>query len=252
MERLVLKGVCRNFGGLKAVSDVSLSTKAGEIFGIIGPNGAGKTTLFNVIAGLYPPSSGEVRLEDSDISGLSPHDIARRGLARSFQSPRLFMGDTVRVNLARAAAFASISSPFGFVLRRSNREHKADLGEIAETIGLAHLLDTGAGSLSYGQQKILGIGLAVATGPTILLMDEPAAGLNPTEKVVMMELISRLRQSNSIDILVIEHDMKLMMGVCDRIAVLNQGKLIAVGSPAEIQANATVIEAYLGPQHEPA
>ncbi|WP_449415825.1 ABC transporter ATP-binding protein [Ochrobactrum teleogrylli] len=251
MERLVLKNVCRNFGGLKAVADVSLSTMVGEIFGIIGPNGAGKTTLFNVIAGHFPPSSGEVFLEKAIISSLSPHEIARQGLGRSFQSPRLFMSDTVMANLQRASTFASISSPLGLLFRNANRIIESDVSEIASTIGLQNLLNVKAGSLSYGQQKVLGIGLAIATCPKILLMDEPAAGLNPTEKLAMMALISKLRQDKGIDILVIEHDMKLMMGVCDRIAVLNQGRLIAIGTPAEIQSNETVIEAYLGPQHVP-
>lgn len=250
MERIVLQNVSRNFGGLKAISDVSLTTRSGEIFGIIGPNGAGKTTLFNLIAGHYKPSSGRVLLDAKDVSGRAPHEIASRGLARSFQMPRLFKTDTVHENLLRAQKFGVIPAPWALIGKSRSRVNNSSPERIAEMVGLSDLLGAQAGSLAYGLQKALGIGLALATNPTILLMDEPAAGLNPSEKNGMSHLIARLGREIGIDIVVIEHDMKLVMGICDRIAVLNRGRLIALASPAEIQANADVIEAYLGPDHE--
>lgn len=251
---LALSGVSRNFGGLRAVSDMSFETTRGEIFGVIGPNGAGKTTLFNVIAGVHPASGGRIRFHDKDITGSSSDQVSRLGIARTFQATNVFKDESVTENLRRGALFGEIYSPLAFLHRRfTSRATVAaapDVREIAAFIGLADEMYKPAGSLAYGLQKILGVGMALMQRPRLMLMDEPAAGLNPTEKATMAELIARLRDERGIDVLVVEHDMKLIMSICDRILVIRQGCGIALGTPAEIQSDQAVIEAYLGADYE--
>jgi branched-chain amino acid transport system ATP-binding protein len=246
---LEVKGLTRRFGGLTAVSDVSFQVEEGEIFGIIGPNGAGKTTLFNVIAGHYRPSAGTVMFDGHDISGHSSDEIARRGIARTFQAVHLFKQETARENLRRADVIAHRYDPFAYFGRRAPNVG-ADLNDVAGFLGLSEILDNTSGSLAYGLQKILGIGMAMMVGPKLLLMDEPAAGLNPSEKKAASGLIRRLRDERGFSILLVEHDMPLVMGICDRILVINQGKTIALGTPSSVKADAGVIEAYLGEEYE--
>jgi branched-chain amino acid transport system ATP-binding protein len=246
---LEVQALSRRFGGLTAVSEVSFSVDRGEIFGIIGPNGAGKTTLFNVIAGHYRPSGGSVAFEGHDISGHSSDEISRRGIARTFQAVHVFKEHTAAENLRRADMAHRCHNPWAYFAQR-RRAGSADRTEVARFVGVADVLDNVAGSLAYGLQKLLGIGMAMMVSPKLILMDEPAAGLNTSEKKAAAALIRRLRDERGITILVVEHDMPLVMGVCDRILVINQGKSIAQGTPAAIQANEAVIEAYLGEDHE--
>ncbi len=248
-QLLEVQGLSRRFGGLTAVADVSFAVDEGEIFGIIGPNGAGKTTLFNVIAGHYRPSSGTVAFEGHDISGHSSDEIGRRGIARTFQAVNVFKLHTARENLRRAAVAHRCHNPLAWFTHR-RRESAADLSEVAHFTGLADVLDNVAGGLPYGLQKILGIGMAMMVSPKLILMDEPAAGLNSSEKKTAATLIRRLRDERGITVLLVEHDMPLVMGVCDRILVINQGKTIAQGTPAQVKADAAVIDAYLGEDYE--
>jgi branched-chain amino acid transport system ATP-binding protein len=246
---LEVQGLTRRFGGLTAVSNVSFAVSQGEIFGIIGPNGAGKTTLFNVIAGHFRPSAGKVAFGGHDISGHSSDEIARRGIARTFQAVTLFKNETVAENLRRADVMARCHNPFAYFSRRP-QANSADLNDVAGFISLAGNLDSIAGSLAYGLQKLLGVGMAMMVSPRLLLMDEPAAGLNPSEKKAASTLIRRLRDERGISILLVEHDMPLVMGICDRILVINQGKPLALGTPSVVKADAAVIDAYLGEDYE--
>lgn len=250
MEKLLqVQNLTRRFGGLVAISDISFAVEKGEIFGIIGPNGAGKSTLFNVIAGLYRPSAGTVSLDGHNISGHASDEIARRGIARTFQSVHVFKQQTTAENLRRAGVVARYHNPLAYLTHRS-QEHAPNLKEVAAFIGLTAVLDTSAGSLAYGLQKVLGIGMAMMVSPKLLLMDEPAAGLNPSEKRAAGELIRKLRGERGVTVLIVEHDMPLVMGICDRILVINHGKQIALGTPAAVKADPTVIEAYLGEDYE--
>lgn len=246
---LDVQSLTRRFGGLTAVSDVSFAVDGGEIFGIIGPNGAGKTTLFNVIAGRFRPSSGSVTFSGDDISGHSSDEIGRRGIARTFQAVHVFKEHTVAENLHRAAVMSRCHNPFAYFARRKKSD-PAKVIEVARFVGLADLLDSQAGGLAYGLQKMLGVGMAMMVSPKLILMDEPAAGLNPSEKKAAADLIRKLRDERGITVLLVEHDMPLVMGVCERILVINQGKAIALGTPAVIKADAAVIEAYLGEDYE--
>jgi len=249
VDLLDVQRLTKRFGGLVAVSDVSFTVKQGEIFGIIGPNGAGKTTLFNVIAGHFRPSGGTVMLDRVEISGHTSDDISRLGIARTFQAVHLFRKETVAENLRRAAVIAKRYTPLAY-FRPSKQPKTAGVADVAAFLGLTGMLGSVAGSLSYGQQKMLGIGMAMMVRPKLMLMDEPAAGLNSSEKLVVRGLIRRLREENGISVLLVEHDMPLVMGVCDRILVVNQGKPIALGTPADIKSDAGVIEAYLGEDYE--
>jgi branched-chain amino acid transport system ATP-binding protein len=251
--RLELRRLSKRFGGLQAVSDVSFAVQRGEIFGLIGPNGAGKTTLFNLIAGVHRPSGGQVLHDGDDITGRGSDVIARRGIGRTFQAAHTFKAETVRENLRRAALLQRSHTPWSH-FRGASRYGAQAIDErchqVAAFVGLDAQLDQMGGALAYGLQKMLGVAMALMTAPRLLLMDEPAAGLNPTEKRSMGELVRRLRDERGIDILLVEHDMRLVMGLSDRILVINQGRAIAVGTPQAVQADPAVIEAYLGSEHE--
>lgn len=247
---LEVNNLTKRFGGLSAVCDSSFSVNKGEIFGIIGPNGAGKTTLFNLIAGHFRPTSGTVTFEGKDITGQPSHKIGRKGISRTFQAVHVFKEETVYENLRRASILSNYHSPLAFLTARAKRSDGEDILKVASFIGLSSCVNDIAGGLAYGLQKILGIGMAMMVSPKLLLMDEPAAGLNPSEKKQAAELIKNLRDELGISILVVEHDMPLVLGVCDRILVVNQGSPIALGTPKEVQANEKVIEAYLGEDYE--
>ena len=248
-ELLKVDGLSKHFGGLIACNKISFSVHPGEIFGIIGPNGAGKTTLFNVIAGRHRSTGGNVTFEAKDITRLSSDKIGRIGISRTFQAVHMFKEATVRENLRRAEIIARRHDPLAYLFQK---KPPADVNFVAisEIVGLSGCLDIVAGSLPYGLQKMLGVAMALVTSPKLLLMDEPVAGLNPSEKKSAARMIQRLRDEYGVTILLVEHDMPLVMAVCDRILVVSQGKSIALARPAEIRANPRVIEAYLGEDYE--
>jgi branched-chain amino acid transport system ATP-binding protein len=250
MALLEVKGVSKYFGGLAALSDFDMELNEGEIRGLIGPNGAGKTTLYNVISGVYRPTVGTIAYQGEDISHLPPSTIAKKGLVRTFQQTALFMNFTVLQNISvgrHLHAGENVLRVMGSTpgTRRVEREALKKAEEIVDFMEMTHIKDELAVNLPHGYMRALGVSVALAAEPKLLMLDEPVTGMNPTEKAHMLNLIQKIRKQG-ITVLVVEHDMRTVMGVCDYITVLNFGRKLAEGKPKEIQSNEEVIEAYLG------
>lgn len=252
MTILETTGLCKYFGGLKAVDNIDMKVKKGQIFGIIGPNGAGKSTFFNVCTGSVPATSGQVKFMNEDITNMAPEQVAARGMARTFQNIKLFNNMTVLDNVKIGFHMNSRVGVLDALLH-TKRYHEDERicrekgMEILESVGLADIWNVQAGNLSYGTQRRLEIARMLAMKPQILLLDEPAAGMNPNETMQLLEFVKELNARGD-TIVVIEHDMKFMMNLCDHIMVVQYGKKIFEGAPEEVKSNPRVIEAYLGSQ----
>lgn len=258
MSLLTVERLTKNFGGLTAVSNVSLTIEENELVGLIGPNGAGKTTLFNVLTGVYTPTTGRVVLSkgghEQVLSKLPPYKITRKGVARTFQNIRLFKElsvlDNVKIAMngeARYGLVGALTRLNGFFKQEAEIDKKARA--FLKEVNLDELADHQAKNLPYGKQRQLEIARALATGAKLIFLDEPAAGMNPQETQALTEFIKDIKQKLNLTVILIEHDMSLVMKICERIFVLDYGKLIAVGTPSEIKANPRVIEAYLGDEN---
>lgn len=250
MSILETRGLCKFFGGLKAVNNITMNVNEGEVLGIIGPNGAGKTTFFNLITSTFPATSGQIFFEGKDITHLSAEKVARLGISRTFQNIKLFRTlpvlENVKVGFHISTKTAVLDSIFHTARYRSDEKLAEEKGmEILERVGLSQYADWNAGNLPYGLQRRLEIARALALSPRLLLLDEPAAGMNPAETTALMEFVKVLN-ADGITVVVIEHDMKFIMSLCDRIMVINYGEKLAEGVPSEITRDERVIEAYLG------
>jgi branched-chain amino acid transport system ATP-binding protein len=250
---LAVEGLTLRFGGLTAVDNVSFEVREGEVLSLIGPNGAGKTSAFNAITGYIEPAGGEIRYRGARLSGLKPNAIAARGVVRTFQKTSIFAGQTVRDNVAigrhlhsrqrTLAILAGLSS-----VAREEVQLARDVGDILRFVGLKSRADTIAASLPYGELRLLEVAVALAAKPTLLLLDEPVSGMNPVETASFMKLLGEIR-ARGITIVLVEHDMKMVMGASDRIVCLNQGRIIASGTPGDIQGHPEVVRAYLGSKY---
>lgn len=255
MNMLEVSHLCISFGGLKAVNDLNMTIEKGQLYGLIGPNGAGKTTVFNLLTKVYQPTHGTILLNQKDINSYDTIKANHAGIARTFQNIRLFNNLTVAENvlvglheeMTYNLAQSLLKTP---AFRRSEKIARKRALEMLSIFDMQELADVQAGNLPYGAQRRLEIVRALATNPCLLLLDEPAAGMNPSETAELMDNIRKIRDTFHIAIMLIEHDMNLVMGICEGIAVLNYGKIIAKGTPEEIKNNPTVIEAYLGKQGE--
>lgn len=251
MNVLEVKDLGINFGGLRAVDNFSITIEENQLYGLIGPNGAGKTTVFNMLTGVYTPSNGEIRLKEAKLNGLKPYAISKLGVSRTFQNIRLFKDlsvlDNVKMGIHNRVHYSLFSGifrlPSFFKDEKWMDEEALKLLSVFKLEGYA---DTLASNLPYGKQRELEIVRALAAAPKLLLLDEPAAGMNPQETIALMETIQLVKERFKIAILLIEHDMKLVMGICEKITVLNYGMVLACGTPEEIKNNPKVISAYLG------
>jgi branched-chain amino acid transport system ATP-binding protein len=255
MALLEVRGLTKYFGGLAAVSELDFYANEGEILGIIGPNGAGKSTLFNLICGAISPTSGTLIFRGEDITGLPPHQIAKRGITRLFQGNVLFPNFTVKTNVLAGMHLYTHLGTFGFLFggpsaRRREKALYSKAMNILEMVGLGGDADKIASSQPHGNQRLVCLAIALAAEPNLLLLDEPVTGMNAEEASGMLSLIKALRKERGITSIVIEHNMKAVMGLCDRIVTISYGKKIAEGSPREIAANPAVIEAYLGAEQD--
>ena len=247
---LSIEDITVHFGGLVAVSDMTFAVDEGEVVGLIGPNGAGKTTAFNVITGFLRPTRGEIRYRGRSLNGLRPHEVAEAGLVRTFQKTSVFAANTVFDNIliglhrrGRATAWQTLLGLPG--VRAEEQRLRDEARALLDFVGIAERAGELGGALPYGEQRLLEVAIALAAKPSMLLLDEPVSGMNPSETSSFMRLLEQIR-TRDITVLLVEHDMRMVMGVSDRVVVLNQGKIIAEGSPGEIQGNPEVIRAYLG------
>ncbi len=251
MALLKLDHISKTFGGLNAVSDFSMEIQQGQVCALIGPNGAGKTTVFNMITGVYQLSGGSISFDGKDLKGVAPHDIVKLGIARTYQNIRLFKKATALENVMTGFHCRTKANMFSIVFQRKktleeDARIRAESERILDYLGMLDKKDEQAGSLPYGHQRLLEIARALATQPKLLLLDEPAAGMNSDEKKELIAIIQKIRKDFDLTVLLVEHDMELVMNISEFITVLNYGARIAHGTPSEVQKNELVIEAYLG------